>query len=57
MGRDAAVTWVVSGANSGTYDGQTFTGMENLEGGSMTDVFDLRSGGSLSGSIQGGAGS
>ena len=56
MGRDAVVMWVVSGTNSGTYDGQTFTGMEDLEGGSMADVFDLQSGGSLSGSIEGGAG-
>ena len=54
MGRDAAVTWVVSGMESGTYDGQTFTNVENLEGGSMVDTFAVT--GAHTGDLSGGGG-
>ena len=56
QGRDAAVTWVLNGADAGTYDGQAFTAIENLAGGSAVDTFALNSGGALSGSITGNAG-
>ena len=55
-GRDAAVTWVLDGMDAGTYDGQDFTAIEHLTGGSGADTFTLNSGGTLSGTIAGDAG-
>jgi fibronectin-binding autotransporter adhesin len=54
---DTANTWVITGANTGTVTGlaAAFVNFQNLRGGSETDSFTLNSG-SLSGSINGGAG-
>ncbi len=52
-----ANVWEITGANSGTLNGNPFDGIENLTGGSSTDVFHMNTGGSISGKIGGGAGS
>ncbi len=55
-GTNATTTWVVSGVNSGSITGgPSFTSFQNLSGGSGADTFAF-TGGSLSGSINGGAG-
>ncbi len=45
-------TWIISGPDSGTVDGITFTGVANLVGSPGDDVFEFQPGGSLSGSIE-----
>ena len=55
-GRNAAVAWELNGMDAGTYDGQAFTAIENLMGGSGADTFTLSMGGMLSGAIAGNAG-
>jgi hypothetical protein len=49
-------SWVVSGANAGTLDGASFTGIANLTGGTGADSFQIQTGGSLSGKIDGAGG-
>lgn len=49
--------WEIDGTNSGTLNGNSFSGVEYLTGGSNVDRFNLRNGGSLSGQIDGGDGS
>src|SRR5579883_1118692 len=56
VGPNAANTWVVSGSNSGTIDGWSFKSVANLTGGSGSDTFKFSGSGSLSGTIDGGAG-
>ena len=58
QGIDAASTWTITGANAGTLDsiGAHFANIENLIGGSMTDVFVFGAAGSVSGTIDGGLG-
>ncbi|NMB87213.1 MAG: hypothetical protein GYA17_02565, partial [Chloroflexi bacterium] len=57
VGADTANTWNVTGANAGSLASLVnFTGVENLTGGSEADTFVL-AGGSLSGTLNGGAGS
>ncbi len=51
-----ANAWNITGANSGTLNGNPFNSIENITGGSLADVFQLNAGGSLSGTINGGAG-
>jgi filamentous hemagglutinin family protein len=57
---NGANTWNVTGANSGTLNAINFTSVENLTGGSGTDVFTIHAGaanaGTLSGAIVGGTG-
>ena len=58
-GEDAASTWNITGANAGDIVGPaavSFTGTENLTGGSGDDRFVLAVGGSVSGAIDGGGG-
>ena len=59
-GLDAVGTFTVNAADGGTYESTnmlSFSGIENLIGGSMADTFDIiNSGGSLTGSITGGLG-
>ncbi len=53
---NVANNWNVTGANSGTLNGNPFDSIENITGGSQADVFHMSAGGSLSGKIAGGAG-
>ncbi len=55
---NTANTWVVNGANAGTVTGLTgsFTGVENLIGGTGADTFRIDPSGSLSGNIDGNTG-
>ncbi|MBL8798099.1 MAG: calcium-binding protein, partial [Planctomycetia bacterium] len=57
QGADQANTWVITGANAGTLTGLSkgFGEVENLVGGSLSDVFRLTTG-SLDGNIDGGEG-
>ncbi len=49
--------WTITGANAGTVDGTAFSAFANLTGqGSTNDAFIFAAGGSLSGTIDGGAG-
>lgn len=48
--------WVITDQNRGTYNGLTFGAVENLKGGSASDLFSFRNGKSVDGSINGGGG-
>lgn len=54
IGPDA--TWTITGPNSGTVNGFSFSSFENLTGGAGPDQFIFANGGSVSGNIDGGAG-
>lgn len=54
-GDNLANTWVLTGANTGSVGSVNFAGFNNLVGNANTDDFSLN-GGSISGSIDGGAG-
>ena len=54
LGAAASNTWVVNATNAGTLNGQSFTEIENLTGGSMSDDFQLND--SIA-SVDGGSGS
>ena len=57
IGSDGGDTWNITGANSGDINGAlSFSGFENATGGSGGDLFLVSSGGSLSGTIDGGDG-
>jgi Ca2+-binding RTX toxin-like protein len=56
IGPNANSVWNITGAGSGTVGTVTFTGMANLTGGSAADTFTLANGASVSGKIDGGAG-
>jgi Ca2+-binding RTX toxin-like protein len=53
---NVASTFMITGPDSGTLNGMPFSQIENLVGGNQADQFQL-SGGSLSGTADGGAGS
>jgi Ca2+-binding RTX toxin-like protein len=55
VGSDADNTWVISGENQGALNTVSFSGMENLTGGAGNDTF-IFAGGSISGTVDGGAG-
>ncbi len=55
-GMNAANSWVVDGANRGTLNGQSFTSVESLTGGTDIDQFVFGSSGSIAGTINGGTG-
>ncbi len=55
LGPDSDTDWHITGANSGTVAGTSFANIEQLVGGSGDDNFIFESGGSMSGSIEGGA--
>ncbi|MBI1311532.1 hypothetical protein GC176_09510 [bacterium] len=50
------VLWNVTGPDAGNYGAVIFSSMENLTGNIGDDVFDFAAGGSISGTIDGGAG-
>jgi hypothetical protein len=56
VGPATANTWTISGGNQGTLGSVAFTAMQILAGGSASDVFKFQTSGSLSGSVDGGAG-
>ncbi len=56
IGPNAATTWTISGANAGTVGSLTFSGFENLKGGSAADSFAFTGIGSISGTVNGGGG-
>lgn len=56
IGDNVVNDWSISAANTGTIDTTAFIGFNNISGGSDVDTFTL-SGGSISGTIDGGAGS
>jgi|GEM_PF-3074838 len=48
--------WLIDGVNSGSFNSTLFQGISSLIGGSGSDIFDIVTGGAISGSIDGGAG-
>ena len=57
VGPNTTNTWSITGANSGSLDGEVaFSGVQNLTGGTGTDAFVLGAGPSVSGTINGGGG-
>jgi hypothetical protein len=57
IGPDAGATWDITGGNSGSVNGSTFSSFENLTGGNGPDQFVFFPGGGVSGNIDGGGGS
>ena len=58
VGSNSGATFNITGSNSGNVDGLfAFSGIENLQGGSGSDIFRVADGGSLSGSVDGVSGS
>jgi hypothetical protein len=57
VGPDTPSVWVVTGPNTFTVEGLTFSAFQSIVGGSGADRFVIQTGGSLSGSIDGGGGS
>ena len=55
-GADTTSTWTIDGADAGDVNGLTFSDIENLQGGSAADNFNISSSGSVSGQISGGSG-
>jgi hypothetical protein len=56
VGPNATNTWNITGSNSGSLGVVSFSGVANLTGGTGNDTFAFASGGSVSGKINGGAG-
>jgi hypothetical protein len=57
VGPSASVTWIIAGDNAGNIAGvATFTGVEDLTGGSANDTFKLSNGKGVVGVINGGGG-
>jgi hypothetical protein len=55
-GPNVASTWNITGANAGTVGNVTFSGVENLTGGTASDTFKFGAGKGVTGRIDGGAG-
>ncbi len=56
VGGNTQNTWVINGANSVTLNGVSYTGVGSLVGGSSSDTFRFLPGGTLTDTIDGGAG-
>jgi hypothetical protein len=56
IGADTPNTWNLTEPDRGTVNGTTYTGFQDLTGGAASDVFRMQTGGSLSGGLNGGAG-
>jgi Ca2+-binding RTX toxin-like protein len=58
-GQNVGTVWNITGPNSGTVDGLAsgFSGVSSVQGGAASDQFNIQSGGSLTGSVNGGGGS
>ena len=48
--------WLVDGTDQGTVDGIQFSGFENLTGSTASDLFEFTADGSVTGTVNGGAG-
>jgi PKD domain len=57
IGANTANTWNITGANSGTVNSFNFGGFGSLTGGTVSDTFTIGTGGSLTGTLTGIAGS
>ncbi len=53
VGPDQPNTWVLTGSNVGTLNGGSFSNFANLSGGALNDTFTMKSGASLSGTLDG----
>jgi hypothetical protein len=56
IGLDQANFWEITGSDSGQLDNVAFSAVENLTGGDSIDTFTFHNGGSVSGTVNGGAG-
>ncbi|MDX2099713.1 MAG: CHAT domain-containing protein [Leptolyngbyaceae cyanobacterium bins.59] len=56
VGRNTTNTFTITGQNQGSVNGFAFTNFANLTGGTGNDTFNLQSGGSLTGGIDGSGG-
>jgi Ca2+-binding RTX toxin-like protein len=56
VGPNASNTWILTGLGAGTLNGMPFTGINNLTGSIQKDVFTVKTGGSVTGTVSGGAG-
>jgi Ca2+-binding RTX toxin-like protein len=56
IGSDAPSTWTITSANAGSVGTVSFSSIQNLTGGSAINTFALQTGGSLSGTLDGGSG-
>ena len=56
VGADAANAWTISGTDSGALNAQTFSNVQNVQGGAGEDTFTLAPEGQLAGAIGGGGG-
>jgi len=56
LASNIANVWAITGLNSGTLNGNSFNGIENLTGGASTDAYRFSARGSVSGKVTGGAG-
>ena len=56
VGADTVNSWTLTGANTGTLNGQLFADIENLVGGAEADTFIFEAGGHVTGTIDGGGG-
>jgi hypothetical protein len=56
VGPNAATTWTINAANAGSVGGTSFSGFQNLTGGSANDTFAFSGAGSISGNLNGGKG-
>jgi autotransporter-associated beta strand protein len=58
IGQNVATTWNITSANTGTLTGgMSFTGFQNLTGGSAADTFAFSDGAGIDGNLDGGGGS
>ncbi|HZU37018.1 MAG TPA: hypothetical protein VFA18_13950, partial [Gemmataceae bacterium] len=56
VGPNTTTTWAISSANGGKVGTTSFTGFEDLVGGSANDTFKFSGAGSISGTVNGGGG-
>jgi hypothetical protein len=56
IGPNVDPVWAITGPDSGSVDGLTFSGFQNLVGGTADDTFQFGPNGSISGSVDGGGG-
>jgi hypothetical protein len=56
IGANATNTWTITGLNNGTVNGYSFTGFQDLTGGTMADTFVFQRAGSIAGTVDGDGG-